>query len=101
MPDENGNLNRLLHIRDSILRLELYCTDINFSQFESDTLIQDGCIRQLEVIGEACSRIDSELKIQYSAIEWRLLISEIYLFISILVLISKLYGILSIRMCQN
>jgi uncharacterized protein with HEPN domain len=41
------------------------------NDFLSDDLIQDAVIRNLEIIGEAVSKLGGDLKTQYSHIPWR------------------------------
>ena len=43
----------LRHILDAVSRIEEYTKDINENTFLATPLIQDGVIRQLEIIGEA------------------------------------------------
>lgn len=38
--------------------------------FKQDTLIQDGVIRQVEIIGEAAKRLSSELRNKYAHVPW-------------------------------
>jgi len=63
----------LRHILDAIARIEYYLEGIkqNRAIFESDLLVQDGFIRQLEIIGEAARHIPGEMREQYPAIPWR------------------------------
>jgi uncharacterized protein with HEPN domain len=39
--------------------------------FVGNHLIQDGVIRQLEIMGEAAKRLSNEIKDKYSEIPWR------------------------------
>ena len=43
----------LRHIVDAITKVETYLQDIDEITFKQNSLIQDGVIRQIEVIGEA------------------------------------------------
>jgi len=47
----------LSHILDAIGRIESYLSDIDQEMFRDNALVQDGVIRQLEVIGEAVKRL--------------------------------------------
>ncbi|MDG4717419.1 MULTISPECIES: HepT-like ribonuclease domain-containing protein [Thalassospira] len=47
----------LLHIRESIARIEQYTSDHDETRFFSDQLLQDAVIRNLEIIGEASRNI--------------------------------------------
>ncbi len=45
--------NYLKHIHDAIKRIEEYAANLTYENFLEVYLIQDGFIRQLEIIGEA------------------------------------------------
>jgi uncharacterized protein with HEPN domain len=67
MKDDRVYLN---HIRDSIKKIETY-TGKGRKAFFHDSLIQDGVIRNLEIIGEAVRKLSADLKKQHPAIPWR------------------------------
>lgn len=52
----------LQHILQSINRILEYTDDLSEDDFNDDYLIQDGVIRQLEIIGEATKRLSSDLR---------------------------------------
>ncbi len=54
----------LKHIRDAILKIEGYTkrVEVFIATFKKDTLIQDGVIRQIEIIGEATKRLSEEIR---------------------------------------
>lgn len=58
-------------IVNCIKRIERYTEDITYNQFIKNELIQDGVIRNLEIIGEAVKNIPMEIRNNYSNIEWR------------------------------
>ena len=43
----------LQHILDAIARVEEYTSGIDYKKFMKNYLVQDGVIRQIEIIGEA------------------------------------------------
>ena len=47
----------LRHMRDALHRLEEYVARTTREDFERDTLIQDGFIRQLTILGEAAGKV--------------------------------------------
>ena len=49
----------LQHILDAITRIEAYLLGISEETFHAQHLVQDGVIRQLEIIGEATRRLSS------------------------------------------
>lgn len=61
----------LHHILDAILRVEAYLQGRDEAAFRQDTLLQDGVIRQIEVIGEATKRLSRELRDRYRDLPWQ------------------------------
>lgn len=59
------------HILDAISYVESYTKDVSINEFMFNHLIQDGVIRQLEIIGEAVKSISDETRSQYSDIPWQ------------------------------
>ncbi|MBF0261290.1 MAG: DUF86 domain-containing protein [Magnetococcales bacterium] len=52
-----------------------YTTDVDRERFETDGLIQDATIRNLELIGEAATHIPQTIRDQMPSIPWRLIIA--------------------------
>ena len=61
----------LKHILGAISRIEEYIHAISYEDFLNDYLIQDGIIRQIEIIGEATKRLSVEIRKKHSEIPWR------------------------------
>ena len=61
----------LRHILDAIVRIEEYLSGVNQKAFTKTKLLQDGVIRQTEIIGEAAKRISSAIRNKYSHIPWK------------------------------
>jgi uncharacterized protein with HEPN domain len=59
----------LLHIRDSIVRIDRYAS-LGRDAFESDSMVQDAVIRNLEVIGEAVKSLEPSFREQHPEIPW-------------------------------
>ena len=66
-PDESVYLR---HILDAIAKVETYLQGKDEAAFKQDTLIQDGVIRQVEIIGEATKRLSSERRSTYAHVPW-------------------------------
>ena len=66
-PDETVYLR---HIIDSIAKVKRYITAIDEKSFNESTLIQDGVIRQIEIIGEATRRLSRDFRKKYPEVPW-------------------------------
>lgn len=74
MPDKLGDKARLLHIIDSIEKIESYTLKTKYDDFKNNSMMKDACIRQLGIIGEASNRISKEIQEANAKIEWRQII---------------------------
>jgi len=61
----------LRHILDAISRIEEYTRGISYELFMGNHLIQDGVIRQIEIIGEATKRLSKDIREGHPEIPWR------------------------------
>lgn len=61
----------LHHIVDAITRIEQYVRGLDQEGFGNNTLIQDGVIRQIMIIGEAVKLLPNELRDKYIHIPWQ------------------------------
>ena len=61
----------LRHIMDAISRIGEYLQGINEEEFVRNYLVQDGVIRQLEIIGEATKQISQGTREKNSNIPWK------------------------------
>ncbi len=61
----------LKHILDAIARIEEYISGVEQETFSKTLLLQDGVIRQVEIIGEAAKRVSSNLRSKYPHIPWK------------------------------
>ena len=64
------NIGYLSHIRDAIAKIQRYLFDKSETDFMASELVQDGVIRNLEIIGEAVGKLSPELKAQHSGVPW-------------------------------
>ena len=60
----------LAHIRNAIEKINRYLTGKRESDFMADELIQDGVMRNLEIIGEAVNKLSRELKSFHEDVPW-------------------------------
>jgi uncharacterized protein with HEPN domain len=59
------------HILDAITRIEEYLSSVDEESFRKNHLIQDGVIRQIEIIGEATKRLSTGLRTKYPRVLWQ------------------------------
>ena len=55
----------LSHILDSIVLIENYTLNLSFEEFEKDRKTIDSVLRNLEIIGEASSKLPKEFRERY------------------------------------
>ena len=60
----------LRHILEAAERIGRYLADVSWERFEGEELLQDGVIRQLEVIGEATRQLSRGLRGRYPEVPW-------------------------------
>lgn len=65
-----NDLVYLGHVMDAIDKIEEYTTGIDETKFKSTSLIQDGVIRQIEIVGEALRNVSREFRQKYSYLPW-------------------------------
>jgi uncharacterized protein with HEPN domain len=65
----------LRHIMDAFVQIERYTEGVSHDEFIKNSLIQDGVIRQLEVMGEASRNLSEDMRNEYPHIPWRQMIS--------------------------
>lgn len=61
----------LSHILQSASLIGKYTENLTEEDFLSNSLVQDGTIRQIQIIGEATKNISKPLKEKYSQVNWR------------------------------
>ncbi len=60
----------LRHVLDAIAKVELYLKNVDEAEFLANSLIQDGVIRQIEIIGEATKRLTTDVRQKYPHVPW-------------------------------
>jgi uncharacterized protein with HEPN domain len=66
--DQSAFLN---HILDAIMKIEKYIQGIEEETFKKNDLVQDGVIRQIEIIGEAVKRLSDDITNQSPQVPWQ------------------------------
>ncbi len=61
----------LRHILDAITRIKRYVAGLKREDFMVNYLVQDGVIRQIEIIGEATKKLSGETKKKHLDIPWK------------------------------
>jgi uncharacterized protein with HEPN domain len=61
----------LRHILDAVSRIEEYTKEIEYKNFMENHLVQDGVIRQIEIIGEATKRLSDKTRDNYPDVPWK------------------------------
>ena len=61
----------LRHVLDAVDRIEEYLGNHDQANFLKTPLIQDGVIRQLEILGEAVRHVSKNLRATYPEVPWK------------------------------
>lgn len=61
----------LRHILDAIRTVEEYLSEVSETKFKATSLLQDGAIRQIEIIGEAVRHVSKDLRRTYPEVSWQ------------------------------
>jgi uncharacterized protein with HEPN domain len=70
MKGRTGDKTRLQHILDAICEIENYIRNISIHDFSKSSEKKFASVKQLEIIGEAASKIAKETKSDYPEVEW-------------------------------
>jgi len=55
---------------DSAEKIFQYTDGLSFEQFQADSKTVDAVVRNFEIIGEACNRLDEDFKNTHTDIDW-------------------------------
>lgn len=61
----------ILHISECIQKIRRFTNGLDEKSFLKNELVQDGVIRNFEVIGEATKQLDKEFREKYPEVEWK------------------------------
>lgn len=59
------------HIEEAICKIQRFLNDRSEAEFMENDLLQDAVIRNLEIIGEAVTKLSPELRAKYGEVPWR------------------------------
>lgn len=92
MKGKTSDKARLQHILDAINEIENYTSNITFDEFSKTSEKKFASVKQLEIIGEAASKITGETKTENPELEWskiialrNLLVHEYYIIDAIII----------------
>ena len=81
MRGKTGDKIRLQHILDAIDEIENYLQDVDYAQFAQNSMMRFACLKQLEIVGEACNHLTTEIMERYQDVEWAQIIGMRNVFI--------------------
>jgi uncharacterized protein with HEPN domain len=61
----------LAHILEAIQTIQDYLEGVSYEQFESNKMIADAVVRELEIIGEASNNLSADFRGRHPDILWR------------------------------
>ena len=70
MQNKLGDKIRLQHVLDAINEIDSYLFNTDFELFMQNSMMRFACIKQLEIIGEACNHVSENTRTQFSDIQW-------------------------------
>jgi uncharacterized protein with HEPN domain len=62
---------RAKHVLDAIVEIEKYLDGVTFDQFQLNSEKRFATIKQIEIIGEACTNISVATKESHPEVEWK------------------------------
>ncbi len=69
MKGKLSSRQRISHDIDAINEIESYTSDQVFTEFLVNSMMQFACIKQLEIVGEACNHVDEETTNAFPQVE--------------------------------
>ena len=78
-----GDKVRLMHVLDAIMEIESYINGVDFEEFMNNSMMRFACIKNMEIIGEACNHISEETRSKFTTIEWGQIIGMRNVFVSV------------------
>ena len=60
----------LIHLSESIDKIESYIGGLDFASFMQNLLVQDAVLRNLQVLAESTQRLSEDFKTRHPEIQW-------------------------------
>ena len=70
MRDKLGDKQRLQHILEAILEIEEFVSEVTEIDFSKNRMMQQACVRNFGIIGEAANHLTADIKDKYSSVNW-------------------------------
>lgn len=68
---KRGDALLLADMLEAVERILRYTESMALEDFSEDELVQDGVVRNFEIIGEACRHLSEGIRVQYPEMDWR------------------------------
>ncbi|MDX5339889.1 MAG: DUF86 domain-containing protein [Cyclobacteriaceae bacterium] len=81
MRNKIGDHARLKHILAAIEEVESYVSGIEKEEFLNTSMIRFACVKQLEIVGEACNHLTQETKERKPKVPWNVIIGMRNIFV--------------------
>ena len=65
------NVVYLRHMLDAVNKIARYVNGVSFETFKNNDMMVDAVVRELEIIGEAASKIDLKFRVQNTDVPWK------------------------------
>ena len=65
------DLTYIEHINECIDKIKRFTSQLTWEDFNSNEMVQDAVIRNIEIIGEAAKQISNKFREQYTDIPWK------------------------------
>jgi len=69
--NKKDNTIYLVHILESVDKIEIYTSGLSFDDFCIEKIVQDAVMRNIEIIGEAVTHISAFIKDKYRDVPWQ------------------------------
>jgi len=70
MRDKIADKQRLQHILKAISELESFVKGVTFEAFSQNRMMQQACVSNLMIIGEATGHLTIDIKEKYNSVDW-------------------------------